>query len=95
MLSPRFDDRLTNLLGRSPEALEVADSPTGRSYPVGAVIQLIPNEAMIKRAPGWSPETNDWEPFSLETSAAGTEILDRGCAPLPIDAATIEALAGW
>lgn len=116
--------RITNLLGRLPEALEVANSPTGGSYPVGTVIQLIPNEAMVKRATGWSPETNDWEFFSLETSAAGTEILDRGttavinafggncfgchsaaepqwdlvceqdhgCAPLPIDAATIEAL---
>lgn len=116
--------RITNLLGRLPEALEVAGSPTGGSYPVGTVIQLIPNEAMVKRAAGWSPETNDWEFFSLQTSAAGTEILDRGttevinafggncfschsaaepqwdliceqdhgCAPIPIDEATIEAL---
>ena len=70
--------RITNLLGHLDETLEVANSPTGGVYPVGTVIQLIPNEAMVKRGNGWSPETNDWEFFSLQTSAAGTEILDRG-----------------
>ncbi|MEX1367939.1 MAG: hypothetical protein AB1Z98_32720 [Nannocystaceae bacterium] len=70
--------RITNLLGYLPQTLEVANSPTGGTYPVGTVIQLIPNEAMVKRASGWSPQTNDWEFFSLSTSAAGTEILDRG-----------------
>lgn len=116
--------RITNLLGYLDETLEVANSPTGGVYPVGTVIQLIPNEAMVKRAGGWSPETGDWEFFSLATSAMGTEILDRGatevvnafggncfdchsaadpqwdfvceqdhgCAPIPIDEATIDAL---
>lgn len=70
--------RITNLLGHVDETLAVANSPDGGIYPVGTVIQLIPNEAMVKRAEGWSADTNDWEFFSLSTSAAGTEILDRG-----------------
>ena len=70
--------RVTNLLGYLDQTLEVANSPEGGTYPVGTVIQLIPNEAMVKRAAGWSPETNDWEFFSLATSADGTEILERG-----------------
>jgi hypothetical protein len=70
--------RITNLLGHLDETLAVAQSPDGGVYPVGTVIQLIPGEAMVKRATGWSPETNDWEFFSLATSADGTEILARG-----------------
>ncbi|MEM9452965.1 MAG: hypothetical protein AAGF11_02215 [Myxococcota bacterium] len=70
--------RVTNLLGYLDQTLEVANSPDGGMYPVGTVIQLVPNEAMVKRAAGWSPATNDWEFFSLSTSADGTEILDRG-----------------
>jgi hypothetical protein len=33
---------------------------------------------MVKRRSGFSPETGDWEFFSLGVSASGTEILDRG-----------------
>jgi len=56
----------------------VAESPDGGVYPVGTVIQLIPSEAMVKRADGWSPQTGDWEFFSLSVSANGTVIEDRG-----------------
>lgn len=70
--------RIVNLLGHQDETLAVANSPTGGSYPVGTVIQLIPTEAMVKRAQGWSPGTNDWEFFALEVDAAGTTIVDRG-----------------
>jgi mono/diheme cytochrome c family protein len=35
---------------------------------------------MVKRAPGYSPATNDWEFFSLDVSATGTRILSRGGA---------------
>lgn len=70
--------RVTNLLGYEDEAMAVAENPDGGVYPVGTVIQLIPNEAMVKRADGWSEETSDWEFFSLATSAAGTEIEARG-----------------
>ena len=70
--------RITNLLGHLDEALAVAADPSGGVYPVGTVIQLIPNEAMVKRAIGFSPENADWEFFALETSAAGAVIKARG-----------------
>jgi hypothetical protein len=69
---------VTNLLGHEDEALAVANAADGGRYPVGTIIQLVPQEAMVKRADGWSPATNDWEFFSLDVSPAGTTILTRG-----------------
>jgi len=77
----RVDDHfVTNVRGHLAEALAVARSAKGGTYPVGTIIQLVPQEAMVKRAPGFSPATNDWEFFSLDTSATGTKILSRGGA---------------
>ena len=67
-----------NRLGHLPEALRVANSPNGGVYPVGTILQLVPQEAMVKRARGWNPTTHDWEFFFMKTSAAGTEIVTRG-----------------
>ena len=69
---------LTNKLGQTQAALDVANSADGGTYPVGTIIQLVPTEAMVKRKAGFSAETNDWEFFSLEVSAAGTTIAARG-----------------
>jgi hypothetical protein len=69
-----------NLLGNTDEAVAVAEDPGGGVYPVGTVIQLIPQEAMVKRAEGFSPETNDWEFFTLDATSAGTTIVSRGGA---------------
>jgi hypothetical protein len=70
-----------NKLGHLDEALEVANDPEGGgAYPVGTVIQLIPQEAMVKRAPGFDADSNDWEFFALEVTAEGTEITTRGGA---------------
>ena len=66
------------VLGRLDETLAVAQNPEGGAYPVGTVIQLIPTEAMVKRAPGFSPLTFDWEFFFLGVSASGTTIEARG-----------------
>ena len=41
-----------NLLGHLDAALAVANSPDGGVYPVGTIIQLVPQEAMVKRARG-------------------------------------------
>jgi hypothetical protein len=71
---------VNNLLGHLDEAVAVAEDPDGGVYPVGTVIQLIPQEAMVKRAEGFSPETNDWEFFTLDATAAGTTIVTRGGA---------------
>jgi hypothetical protein len=69
---------IDNRLGHLEEAIAVANDPAGGTYPVGTIIQLIPQEAMVKRAAGFSPATNDWEFFSLAVSPEGTEILARG-----------------
>ena len=74
------DHFVTNVRGHLAAALAVAHSAKGGHYPVGTVIQLVPQEAMVKRAPGFSPSTNDWEFFSLDVSATGTRILSRGGA---------------
>jgi hypothetical protein len=49
-----------------------------REYPVGTILQLVPFEAMVKHPRGTFPKTNGWEFFSLDVSAAGTKIRDRG-----------------
>ena len=69
---------LDNLLGHREEALAVASSDDGGVYPVGTLVQLVPQEAMVKRAKGFNPATNDWEFFSLDVSTEGTTILTRG-----------------
>jgi hypothetical protein len=74
------DHFVGNARGHLAAALAVAHSARGGRYPVGTIIQLVPQEAMVKRAPGFSPTTNDWEFFSLDVSAQGTRILSRGGA---------------
>jgi len=69
---------IRNLLGHLDEAVAVASSPTGGTYPVGTVLQLIPQEAMVKRARGWNAATNDWEFFFLNVSGTTTTISTRG-----------------
>jgi hypothetical protein len=69
---------IDNRLGHLDEAIAVAEDPAGGTYPVGTIIQLVPTEAMVKRAEGFSPATGDWEFFSLSVSPEGTEILARG-----------------
>ena len=69
---------IDNRLGHLAEALRVANSPDGGVYPVGTIVQLVPQEAMVKRRKGWNATTHDWEFFFLGTSTTGTEILTRG-----------------
>jgi hypothetical protein len=67
-----------NVAGDLDGTLAVANDPEGGTYPVGTVIQLIPQEAMVKRASGFDPESNDWEFFTLDVTAAGATIVSRG-----------------
>jgi len=69
-----------NLLGQQEAAVAVASSADGGVFPPGTVVQLISFEAMVKRAEGWNPETNDWEFFYLGISGEGTTIDARGGA---------------
>lgn len=71
--------RITNVLGQTEEAIAVAENPEGGIYPTGTILQHLPTEAMVKRAPGFSPETKDWEFFLLTLNDDGTTtIAERG-----------------
>lgn len=71
---------VANLDGDLEATIAVARSETGGTFPVGSVVQLVPGEAMVKRAPGFSKETNDWEFFELDVGPAGSAIRKRGHA---------------
>jgi hypothetical protein len=66
-----------NLSGNLDASLAVARAGKGE-YPEGTVLQLIPNEVMIKQQKGFSPKTNDWEFFALDTDKNGSKIVSRG-----------------
>jgi hypothetical protein len=55
-----------NLAGNLAGTVDVAQAGKGQ-FPEGTVLQLIPNEAMVKQQKGYSPGTNDWEFFALDT----------------------------
>lgn len=69
-----------NLAGHLPATLAVARNPQGGVYPPGSVVQLVPTEVMVKREPGFSPVTKDWEFFELDVSGKGSQIRKRGFA---------------
>ena len=79
-MTPIDDHFVTNVRGHLDQALAIARSTDGGRYPVGTIIQLVPQEAMVKRAAGFSPSTSDWEFFSLDVSPTGTKILSQGGA---------------
>jgi hypothetical protein len=68
-----------NLAGKLAGTVAVAQAGKGE-YPEGTVLQLIPNEAMIKQAKGYNSATNDWEFFYVDTSTEGSKIFRRGFA---------------
>src|SRR6202166_461702 len=69
-----------NLAGNLKGTLKAAESTTGATYPVGSVLQLVPTEAMVKRAQGFNAATHDWEFFDLDISPEGSKIRTRGFA---------------
>jgi hypothetical protein len=69
---------VANIMGDLSKTIAVANSKKGGVYPPGSVLQLVPQEAMVKHRAGWSPSTGDWEFFSLDVSPSGTKIVTRG-----------------
>lgn len=69
-----------NLIGDLEASLAVARGEADLPYPPGTLLQLVPQEAMVKREAGFAAETNDWEFFFLEISEEGTTIAQRGAA---------------
>ena len=49
---------VANLLGNVEATVAVATAGKG-DYPEGSVLQLMPNEVMIKQQQGFNPETHD------------------------------------
>lgn len=72
--------RIANPAGHLDTALAVARGELPPPYPVGTIIQLVPQEAMVKRGAGFYPDANDWEFFVINPTTAGTEIVQRGRA---------------
>jgi len=68
---------------RSPRKLKKAvkilqKNKPRRKFPVGTILQLIPQEAMVKRKKKFSPTGNGWEFFELDVASGGTRIKNRG-----------------
>lgn len=68
-----------NLLGNIEGTVKVAKAGKGE-YPAGSVLQLMPNEVMIKQQKGYSPVTKDWEFFWIDVDKNGQKIYTRGFA---------------
>ena len=66
-----------NLAGNLAGTVEIAKAGKGQ-FPEGTVLQLIPNAVMVKQQKGFSPKTNDWEFFALDTDKNGTKIVSQG-----------------
>jgi hypothetical protein len=68
-----------NLLGNLEATVAVAKAGKG-DYPEGSVLQLMPNEVMIKQQKGFNSETHDWEFFYIDVDKNGSKIFSRGFA---------------
>jgi len=77
-LAPVRDFYVGNLAGDLEATLAAANGAGGGAWPVGSVVQLVPGEAMVKREPGFSAATGDWEFFQLDVHAGATQIAMRG-----------------
>lgn len=66
-----------NLAGNLQATVDVATRGKGE-YPYGSVLQIMPNEVMIKQAKGSSPATKDWEFLWIDNDKVGSKIFVRG-----------------
>lgn len=68
-----------NLAGNLAGTVAVAQAGHG-DYPPGSVLQLMPNEVMVKQQQGFSPATRDWEFLWIDVDRDGSKIFRRGAA---------------
>jgi hypothetical protein len=66
-----------NLIGNLAGTVAVATADKG-DYPEGSVLQLIPNEVMIKQQKGFNAATRDWEFIYIDIDKGGSKIFSRG-----------------
>lgn len=76
-MTPVRDFYVDNLAGNLAGTVAVAQAGRGE-YPVGSVVQLVPNEVMVKLPKGTSPATKDWEFIWLDVDKTGQKIGIRG-----------------
>jgi hypothetical protein len=70
-----------NVKGKAALAKTVAVAKKGRGdYPEGSVLQLMPNEVMVKQPKGFNAATRDWEFFWIDVDKTGQKIFTRGFA---------------
>lgn len=68
-----------NLLGNLDGTVAVAQAGEG-DYPEGSMLQIMPNEVMVKQQKGFNPATRDWEFFWIDNDKNGSKIFTRGFA---------------
>lgn len=68
-----------NLRDKLADTVAVAQRGTG-DYPEGSVVQVMPNEVMVKMPKGFNPATRDWEFFWIDVDKNGSKIATRGFA---------------
>ncbi len=68
-----------NLAGNLAGTVAVAQAGKG-DYPEGSVLQIMPNEVMVKQQKGFNPATRDWEFFWIDNTKEGSKIFTRGFA---------------
>lgn len=68
-----------NLSGNLAGTVAVATAGEG-DYPEGSVLQIMPNEVMVKQQKGFNPATRDWEFFWIDNDKNGSKIFTRGFA---------------
>ena len=70
-----------NLKGKAALAKTVAVAKAGKGdYPEGSVVQVMPNEVMVKQNKGFNPATRDWEFLWIDVDKNGSKIFTRGFA---------------
>jgi hypothetical protein len=70
-----------NVLGKKALAKTVAVAKAGKgNYPQGSVVQVMPNEVMIKQHKGFNAATRDWEFMWIDVDKNGSKIFTRGAA---------------
>lgn len=80
--------RVTNMLDHQDEAVAVAQEPDGVAFPIGTILQLTADEAMVKRGVGFAPDTADWEFLQMHVASGRTIITARGTTEMANPAGT-------
>src|SRR5215475_382271 len=64
---PGRNYRVANPLGHEADAIAVASSPTGGSFPVGSIVLAQPTEVMVKRRAGFNPVRSEEHTSELQS----------------------------